>query len=267
MRTVSKLMDLKGRVAVVTGGGGHIGGAMADAFAELGADLVILDLEQAACDEAARRLERKWGVATLPMAADLGRESEIRSVPGRVQERFGRLDILVNCAALVSSQGLPGWTVPFLEQSAETWRMALEVNLTAPFILSQLCAPALKASGHGSIINIGSLYGVAGPDMRLYEGLPMGNAAAYAASKGGLLQLTRWLATVLAPDIRVNAITPGGLWRGQPEEFHERYCTRTPLQRMGSEEDFKGAAAYLASDLSAYMTGQNLVLDGGFTVW
>jgi NAD(P)-dependent dehydrogenase (short-subunit alcohol dehydrogenase family) len=267
MRTVSKLMDLRGRVAVVTGGGGHIGGAMADAFAEQGADLVILDLEQGACDEAARRLERSWGVTVLPLAADLGRESEIRSVPERVLERFGRLDILVNCAALVSSQGLPGWTVPFLEQSAETWRMALEVNLTAPFILSQLCAPALKASGHGSIINIGSLYGVAGPDMRLYEGLAMGNAAAYAASKGGLLQLTRWLATVLAPDIRVNALTPGGLWRGQPEEFHERYRARTPLQRMGSEEDFKGAAAYLASDLSAYMTGQNLVLDGGFTVW
>lgn len=267
MRTLSRLMDLKGRVAVITGGGGHIGGAMADAFAELGADLVILDLKQGACDEAARRLEGSWGVGVLPLAADLGREAEIRSVPGRIQERFGRLDILVNCAALVSSQGLPGWTVPFLEQSAETWRMALEVNLTAPFILSQLCAPALKTSGRGSIINIGSLYGVAGPDMRLYEGLAMGNAAAYAASKGGLLQLTRWLATVLAPDIRVNAITPGGLWRGQPEEFHERYRARTPLQRMGSEEDFKGAAAYLASDLSAYMTGQNLVLDGGFTVW
>ena len=267
MRTLEALMDLKGRVALVTGGGGHIGAAMAEALAEQGASLALLDVDEGACAEAAARLASAWDIPVLPLAADLGCEAGLRALPGKVLERFGRVDILVNCAAMVSSQGLPGWTTSFLEQSPETWRLALEVNLTAPFILSQLFAPALKASGHGSIINIGSLYGVAGPDLRLYEGLPMGNSAAYAASKGGLLQLTRWLATVLAPDIRVNAITPGGLWRDQPEPFHERYRSRTPLQRMAVEEDFKGAAAYLASDLSAYMTGQNLILDGGFTIW
>ena len=95
----------------------------------------------------------------------------------------------------------------------------------------------------------------------------MGNPAAYAASKGGLIQLTRWLATVLAPAVRVNAISPGGVWRNQPECFHERYAKRTPLGRMAVEEDFKGAAAYLASDLSAYVTGQNMMIDGGFTCW
>lgn len=95
----------------------------------------------------------------------------------------------------------------------------------------------------------------------------MGNPAAYAASKGGLLQLTRWLATTLAPEIRVNSMTPGGIVRGQPTEFQERYIARTPLQRMGAEEDLKGAAAYLASDLSAYVTGHNLVVDGGWTIW
>jgi NAD(P)-dependent dehydrogenase (short-subunit alcohol dehydrogenase family) len=106
-----------------------------------------------------------------------------------------------------------------------------------------------------------------GPDVGLYDGTQMGNPAAYAASKGGLLQLTRWLATVLAPGVRVNAISPGGVWRGQPEEFHQRYVARTPLRRMAREEDLKGAVAYLASDLSTYVTGHNLVVDGGWTVW
>jgi NAD(P)-dependent dehydrogenase (short-subunit alcohol dehydrogenase family) len=267
MRTLKQLMNLNGRVVLITGGAGHIGNAIAEAVAELGANVALLDLEPASCSTAAERISREFGVRSLPLVANLELEAQVRAVPERTLAEFGRLDVLVNCAALVSSQGLPGWTTPFLEQSAETWRRALEVNLTAPFILTQLCVPALRSSGHGSIINIGSLYGMAGPDMRLYEGTGMGNAAAYGASKGGLLQFTRWLSTVLAPDIRVNAISPGGLWRGQHEAFHERYRARTPLGRMGIEEDFKGAAAFLASDLSAYVTGQNLTLDGGFTVW
>jgi NAD(P)-dependent dehydrogenase (short-subunit alcohol dehydrogenase family) len=267
MRTLKELMDLHGRVALVTGGAGHIGAAMADALAEQGASVALLDLDPGACREAALALERRWGATALAVPADLEREDQVRSAPERVLERFGRLDILVNCAAFVGSAGLPGWTTPVAEQRADTWRRALEVNLTAPFVLTQACIPALRASGRGSVINIGSLYGIAGPDWRLYEGTAMGNPAAYGASKGGLIQLTRWLATTLAPDIRVNAISPGGVWRGQPEAFHQRYEARTPLGRMGVEEDFKGAAAFLASDASAYVTGQNLVVDGGFTAW
>jgi NAD(P)-dependent dehydrogenase (short-subunit alcohol dehydrogenase family) len=143
----------------------------------------------------------------------------------------------------------------------------LEVNVTAPFILAQTCAEALSASGHGSVINILSIYGLVGPDFSLYEGTPLGNPAAYGASKGGLLQLTRYLATALAPAIRVNAITPGGVFRDQAQSFRKRYVDRTPLGRMATEEDFKGAVAYLASDLSKYVTGSNLVVDGGWTAW
>ena len=116
-------------------------------------------------------------------------------------------------------------------------------------------------------MNVASIYGLVGPDWRLYEGTEIGNPAAYSASKGGLLQLTRWLATTLAPDVRVNSITPGGVFRDTPEPFLSRYLSRTPLGRMATEEDFKGAIAYLASDLSAYVTGQNLVVDGGWTAW
>ena len=267
MRSVRELMNLKGRVALITGGAGHLGSTISETLAELEAAIVILDVVKESCTNVARQIHETYGVKTLALVIDLSDEKAVRSVPERVLDHFGRLDILVNCAALVGTSELKGWGTPFLEQQSDTWRLALEVNLTAPFVLVQACAEALAASGHGSVINIGSIYGIIGPDMKLYEGTIMGNPAAYAASKGGLLQLTRWLATVLAPEVRVNAITPGGVWRDQPEVFHKRYVERTPLKRMATEEDLKGAVAYLASDLSAYVTGHNLVVDGGWTLW
>ena len=266
-RSLKELIDLQGRVALITGGAGHLGSVMCEALAELRAAIVVLDLAQEACDAGAMRVSKRYGVETLSLAIDLANESAVRSAPETILERFGRLDILVNCAALVGTSQLEGWTTPFPEQRSEAWREALEINLTAPFFLVQTCAKALAESGHGSVINVGSIYGIVGPDMRLYEDTTMGNPAAYAASKAGLLQLTRWLATVLAPKVRVNAISLGGVERGQPSAFQRRYIDRTPLKRMATEEDVKGAVAYLASDLSAYVTGQNLLVDGGWTSW
>lgn len=267
MKRISELISLKGRVALITGGAGHIGSAMAEALAELGASIVIVDISSKSFSSVCEKITKDYNVDVLPLFADLAEEEQVRLIPQKVINKFNRLDILVNCAAFVGTSNLPGWAVPFEEQRSDTWKQALDVNLTAPFILTQACTPALKESGHGSVINIASIYGIQGPNMRLYEGAPMGNPAAYAVSKGGLLQLTRWLATVLAPDIRVNAITPGGVSRGQAEVFQKRYIERTPLKRMAIEEDFKGVVAYLASDLSAYVTGQNIIVDGGWTVW
>ena len=267
MAPVKELMDLRGRVALVTGGGGHIGGAMSEALAEMGATTVILDKSEESCTHTAMRINETYGVDTLPLIVDLSDEVAVRSVPDIILDRFERLDTLVNCAALVGTSELKGWAVPFQEQSSDTWRSALEVNLTAPFLLVQACAEALAVSGRGSVTNIGSIYGVVGPDYSLYEDTTLGNPAAYAASKGGLVQLTRWLATSLAPSVRVNAITVGGVWRNQPEAFHARYVARAPLRRMATEEDLKGAIVYLSSDLSAYVTGHNLVVDGGWTAW
>lgn len=267
MKKLKELMDLRGRVAVVTGGGGHLGAVLGEALAELGARIAVVDVRADAGEAAARRLREAFGVDAQSLPADLAREEEVRALPAAVLDRFGRLDILVNCAALVGTSDLQGWAVAFEQQSPATWRRALEINLTAPFVLAQAAAGALRASGHGTVINVLSTYGLVGPDLGLYAGTALGNPAAYGASKGGLLQLTRWLATVLAPDIRVNALSPGGIERGQPAAFQERYRARTPLRRMAAEEDFKGAVAYLASDLSAYVTGQNLVVDGGWTAW
>ena len=260
-------MSLGGRVAVVTGGGGHLGQAMAEALGELGACLVLVDIAKTESEAAACKLRTKLRVDALALVVDLADEGALAAVPGKVLSEFGSLDILINNAALGGTSPLPGWSVPFADQTSATWRLALEVNLTAPFVLTRESAPALAVSGHGSVINIGSIYGLVGPNEHLYEGTSLGNPAAYAASKGGLLQLTRWLATVLSPKVRVNAITPGGILRDQPQAFVKRYEALTPLGRMGREEDLKGAVAYLASDLSAYVTGQNLVVDGGWTVW
>jgi NAD(P)-dependent dehydrogenase (short-subunit alcohol dehydrogenase family) len=263
MSRIADLMRLDGRVAVITGGAGHLGRAMAAALVELGAKVALVDRDPAATDAAAVAL----GSAAAGFAVDLADDAAVRTLPDAVNAKLGGLDILINNAAFVGTSTLEGWVVPFAEQSVETWRKCLDVNLTAAFALTQAAAPRLAASGHGSVINIASIYGVVGPDYGLYAGTAMGNPAAYAASKGGLIQLTRWLSTTLAPKVRVNALTPGGIARGQAQSFVDRYVSRTPLGRMATETDMIGAVAYLASDLSAYVTGQNLVVDGGWTAW
>ena len=266
-RRLSELMNLAGRVALVSGGAGRIGGVIAETLSELGAAVVLADIDEMRCRDVAQALSRDFATNVHVIAADLADTTKIAAIPQEVAQKFGRLDVLVNCAALVGTSDLEGWAVPFEAQSIATWERALTVNLTASFALAQSCSPLLRASGAGSIINIASIYGLVGPDLRLYDNSELGNPAAYAASKGGLLQLTRWLSTVLAPTVRVNAVTPGGVWRNQPEGFVQRYIERTPLRRMASEEDLKGAVAYLASDLSSYVTGQNIVVDGGWTAW
>ena len=267
MKSLRDLANMQERVVLVTGGAGHIGAVIGETLAELGARIVVLDMVQQRCNEVADQIHNKYKVETLPLTVNLAKEQEVRSVSDFVLDHFGRLDILINCASLVGISKLEGWAVPFLEQSLETWKLALDVNLTAPFILTQMCTQALTESGNGSVINVSSIYGMVGPNMSMYEDTSLGNPAAYAASKGGLLQFTRWLATVLAPSVRVNAITLGGVWRDQSPEFLERYVSHTPLRRMATEEDVKGAVSYLASDLSSYVTGHNLVIDGGWTTW
>ncbi|MEZ0317550.1 MAG: SDR family oxidoreductase [Methylophilaceae bacterium] len=267
MKNITELMNLKGRVALITGGAGHIGMAMADALAELGCNICLLDRPGDLLINSAEKLKADWNVEVEPIAIDLEDENERLSVVDKISARFGRLDILVNNAGFVGDSQLQGWVVPFADQSVDTWRRCMEVNLTSVFHLSQLLHPMLKTHGSGSIVNISSIYGVVGPDLSLYDGTKMGNPAAYAASKGGMVQFTRWMSTVIAPEVRVNCITPGGVFRNQAEVFVARYEKRTPLARMGKEEDLKGAIVYLASDLSNYVTGQNLMVDGGWTVW
>ena len=267
MKSLRDLMNLSGRTALVTGAAGHIGLALAEALLELGARVVLQDRDPALCEKAAEGHSARGLENVEWVSADLSDEGQTRQMVRSVCERQGRLDILVHCAAFVGTTDFPGWAEPMERQSAQAWDAAIRVNLTAAFVLIQEAAVALRATGSGAVVLVSSIYGMVGPDLRLYEGTPMQHPAAYGASKAGLLQLTRYFATVLAPSVRVNSLTPGGVLRDQPSAFVERYRARTPLGRMAVEEDFKGAVAFLASDLSAYVTGTNLVVDGGWTAW
>lgn len=266
-RSIAALSRLDGRVALITGGGGEIGATIADALAECGAGIAVVDVDEERARAVTQGIAARHDSGVLALGVDLREDQALRAIPHTVRDRLGPIDVLVNCAAMVPATAMPGWTCDFEEQSLATWRDAMEVNLTAAFALTQVCADDLRRGGVGSVINIGSIYGVVGPDLSMYRGTDMGSAAAYAASKGGLTQLTRWLATVLAPDVRVNTLSCGGVSRGQPQAFQRRYHQRTPLGRMANAEDFKGAAVYLASDLAAYVTGQNLLVDGGWSAW
>lgn len=266
-RSVPEMMSLVGRTALVTGGAGHLGTAIAIALAEAGAQVAISDRDVDRINTTVSAIQAKTGQKIKGYVCELADDDAVRSLPQYVAEDFKALDILVNNAAFVGTSGLSGWAEPFEAQSIAAWRMALEVNLTAIFALSQSAAPLLRSNGNGSVINIASIYGFLGPDWSLYEGTSMANPAAYAASKGGLIQLTRWLATTFGAGVRVNAISPGGIARGQPDSFVHQYVARTPLKRMATEDDFKGAAVFLASDLSRYVTGQNIIVDGGWSVW
>jgi NAD(P)-dependent dehydrogenase (short-subunit alcohol dehydrogenase family) len=267
MNRLSQLMDMHGRCALITGAAGGLGGVMAATLAEMGANLILVDRPGAAYAPDVSNLGQQYGVSLTRVECDLESQQERAALMAQVQGSRDSLHVLVNNAGFVGTSGLQGWVTEFEQQSVETWRRALEVNLTAGFDLVKGLTPVLRNSGSGSVINIASIYGMLGPDYSLYEGTAMGNPAAYAASKGGLIQLSRWLATTLAPAIRVNTITPGGVFRNQPDAFVERYKSRTPLGRMATEDDFRGAVAYLASDMSAYVTGQNLMVDGGWGAW
>ena len=266
-RGVKTLMDLSGRRALITGGAGHLGQVMAAALMECGAEVLIADLTTERAREAAERLMAEQGGRARWVGGDLEQPEGTDDMVRFVEREWGRLDILVNNAAFVGTSSLTGWNVPFDEQSYESWCRAVQVNLNSVFQVTRRMKPFLMRSEAASVINILSIYGICGPDLRLYEGLAMNNPAAYGAGKAGLLQFTRYCASCFAPAIRVNAITPGGIFRNQDPRFVERYADRTPMRRMAKEEDFKGAIVYLASDLSAYVTGQNLVVDGGWTVW
>lgn len=255
--------DLTGRTAIVTGGAGPLGSVLSDALARAGGRVVVVDLDGQACATTVAALPGSGHVAC---PADLLTSEGISAVADCAEE-LRACDVLVNNAAFTGTSGVPGYAVPFEEQTDEAFALALQLNLLAPFSLTRRLAPLLRAGGHGSVINVSSIYGLVGPNMGLYAGTRMGNPAAYAASKGGIAQLTRYLATVLAPDIRVNAFAPGGIARGQDPAFVERYERLTPLARMGTEDDFRGVVTWLASDASAYVTGQTVAVDGGWTAW
>ncbi len=267
---------LDGRVAVVTGGSGLLGTEFCRTLAEAGASVVVADVDREAAEKVADQL-RANGASAFAFPLDVTRLQSTRELVTETLERFGRLDILVNSAALdpkFDPQALAKGILPgrFEDFPLEMWNQALAVNLTGVFLVTQACVQPMLQQGKGSIINICSTYGLNGPDQRLYvneKGERIGyKPVYYTVTKAGVLGFTRYLAAYYAgTQIRVNALTPGGVYNQHDEHFVRNYSARTILGRMAQKDEMNGALLFLASDASSYMTGANLIVDGGWTAW
>jgi 2-deoxy-D-gluconate 3-dehydrogenase len=274
MTNILKKFDLSGRVAVVTGGAGLLGAEFCRTLAEAGAAVAVADLDHPAASGIAHQLQES-GFRATGIGVDVTRPESTQGMVGQTLKQFGRLDILVNSAALdpkFDTQSIgANPSGAFEDYPLEAWKQALDVNLTGMFLACQAAVHPMLSQGEGVIINLCSIYGLAGPDQRLYqrEGKPPRyKPVYYSVTKAGVLGLTNYLAAYYAgKNIRINALSPGGVFNGHDEEFLKAYSARAVLGRMAEKDEMNGALLFLASDASAYMTGANLVVDGGWTTW
>jgi NAD(P)-dependent dehydrogenase (short-subunit alcohol dehydrogenase family) len=269
LETVSDSFRLDGRTVVVTGGAGILGRRFCLGLAARGANVAVIDIDQAS----AAAVVSDIGTKAIAVECDVASSCSVATMVEKVVQRFGGLDVLLNNAASKSND-LNAFFAPFEDYSLEEWRKVMAVNLDGMFLVAQAAGRQMVSQGRGgSIVQTASIYGVVAPDQRIYEGSEyqgrqINTPAVYAASKAGVIGLTRYLATYwAAKGIRVNALTPGGVSSGQNDAFHQRYSARVPLGRMAERDEMVGAAVFLASDASSYVTGQNLIVDGGLSVW
>jgi len=273
---IQNKFDLTGRVAVVTGGVGLLGAEFCRTLAEAGASVAVVDLNASASQGTADALAKN-GYNALAIPTDITLPDSVNAMVEKVLSGFGRLDVLVNSAALdpkfdpdaVKKGMAPG---AFEDYPLDQWNAAMNVNLTGMFLVTQACVKPMIAQGKkGSVINICSTYGLNGPDQRIY--IKDGKRVAfkpvyYTVTKAGVMGFTKYLAAYYAgSEIRVNALTPGGVFNNHEEYFVTNYSAKTILGRMAKKDEMNGALLFLASDASSYMTGNNVVVDGGWTAW
>jgi NAD(P)-dependent dehydrogenase (short-subunit alcohol dehydrogenase family) len=265
--------SLGGKVAVVTGGAGILGKRFCSGFAEFGARVAVVDLDAKAAADFAQTLRSKYDTEAIGVACDVADPKSVGDMVSAVVGRLGGIDILHNNAATKSSD-LSAFFAPYEEYSYEIWREVMAVNIDGMFLVSQAVGRQMQRQKRGgSIIQTSSIYGILGPDKRIYEGShylgrEINTPAVYSVSKAAILGLTRHLATTWAEHgIRVNAVTFGGIESGQNDTFQKRYADRVPLRRMGRADEVVSAVLFLGSDASSYVTGQNLVIDGGLSAW
>lgn len=265
------VFDITGRVVAITGGLGQLGRQYAAELLARGARVALLDLPAA---PGAVLEALGGGPDLLYHSLDVTRRDAVQAALDAVAARWGVPHAVINNAALDSPPGAPaGENGPFETYPEQSWTKVMDVNAKGVFLVCQVFGGAMAEAGRGSIVNVCSTYGLVSPDQSLYEyrrrrGETFFKPVAYAASKSALLNLTRYVATYYAPrGVRANLISPGGVFNGQDEEFLAGYHARVPLGRMAREDEYNGAIVFLVSDASSYMTGANLVVDGGWTAW
>lgn len=268
---MSSLFSLDNKTAIVTGALGLIGKNHCYALAEAGANVVVCDLNADGCEEFAKKLPGD----AIGVGVDITSTDSLKNLRDTVLNKYGKIDVLVNNAAINDMFENP---LAALEQSMfenyplEMWKKSLEVNVTGMFLCSQIIGAEMAKKNSGSIINVASTYGMVAPDQSLYQNekgeQTFYKSPAYPATKGAVISFTKFLAAYWGnKGVRVNTLTPGGVENSQNEFFIKNYSKRTPLGRMAAPSDYKGAVVFLASDASSYMTGANLVVDGGWTAW
>lgn len=273
--TIQDKFDLKGRSAIITGGAGLLGTEFCRTLAEAGAGVIVADLNAATAEKTARALAES-GLRAAGYGLDVTRPESCQGAVDLALSQFGRLDILVNSAALdpkFDPDALARGITPgkFEDYPLEQWNAALNVNLTGMFLMTQAAVKPMLVLGRGSVINVCSTYGLNGPDQRIYvkEGKRVAfKPVYYTVTKAGVMGFTKYLAAYYAgTEIRVNALTPGGVFNNHEEYFVKNYSAKTILGRMARKDEMNGALLFLASDASSYMTGNNVVVDGGWTAW
>ena len=273
IRDMSACFSLKDKVAIVTGGGGILGRHFAAGLAQHGATVVAADLNLANAEATVAAIEESFQIKTYAMALDLTNEDSVKEVVAKTREKFGKIDILHNNAASKSSS-LVKFFDTVEEFDMEIWQEVMRVNVDGMFLMARQTGKIMcsQAAG-GSIIQTASIYGIMAPDQRIYQGseymgIPINTPAVYSVSKAAVVGLTKYLSTYWAKNkVRVNTITPGGVSSGQNGVFQDLYSNRVPLGRMAEAHEMVGALVFLASDAASYITGQNLVIDGGLSVW
>lgn len=267
------MFDLKGRRALLTGGCGVLGPALADALAEMGASVAILDIDRQKATSLASELASRHGGAAIGIGCDVSEASSVADAVRQATKALGGVDILVS-AAQASIPDPQAYFVPYESFALSQWRARMAVDLDGMFLVSQAVGAQMVRQGTGgTMVLIGSIYGSMAPDQRIYDGAkyrgaPINTTAVYAAAKAGVAGLARWLSSWGADKgIRANTLVPGGVESGQNKTFVDRYSARVPMGRMAKPEEIAGAMLWLVSDASSYMTGQAIHVDGGLSAW
>lgn len=276
--SVKKQYDLTGKNIVITGGAGFLGKVFAEAVAEMGGMPILLDVNLSYVNEALDSMAQK-GYIAKGFCVNITNKESVEKVIQEIATAHKKVHVLINAAAFAMKnlqEGGDGFFAPFEDYEKNLWEVSLDVNLTGTFLVTQAVGKMMKESKYGVIINVASDVAVISPDHRIYEpderfdykGVPFNTPIAYPVTKAGILSFTRYLATYWAKDgIRVNSISPAGVYREQDEKFVEQLVYRIPLGRMAYPEELKGPIVFLASDASSFMTGGNLIIDGGRTIW